>query len=401
MPKRILLAWELGAGRGHLLNLGWIADVLRGRGFEPVFALQRLDGIETIRGSIGTSEVYQAPVWPGLIDRSAYRSPGQDVTFGDVLVGLGLGSPMAVEGMLRAWDQLIVRLAPAAVVADFAPACLAAVRGKVPTVAVGDGFTLPPATLERFTILGNEPGKPKFDETETLSVLNDVLLKQGRGELRALPELFIADRASASSFVELDPYRNDRKEPLVAPWVPDWNRSVSMSRDEIFAYFSIDTETRSTIFLALTQVVRAGLRVRVYIPQLDTESSSWLTANGVSVESAPVPFEQIQRNASLLISLGSLGFVSCGLVSGIPQLVIPPSLATRATGFAFERLGAGRSVLLNPASPIEPTLLAQVIAEAYENTRFSDKAKSLAPDFARRLEPNPAEVAADLVSEIV
>jgi hypothetical protein len=46
-------------------------------------------------------------------------------------------------------------------------------------------------------------------------------------------------------------------------------------------------------------------------------------------------------------------------------------------------------------------LLAQVIAEAYANAQFTDTAKSLAPDFARRLKPSPAEVVADLVSEIV
>jgi len=186
------------------------------------------------------------------------------VTFGDVLIGLGLGSPAAVEGMLRAWDQLIAQLAPAAVVADFAPACLAAARGKVPTVAVGDGFTLPPATLDRFTIFHAESTAPKFDEAETLSDVNGVLGSLGRRRLRALSELFTADRSRASSFTELDPYRKDRQEPLTAPSVPDWDRAVPMSRDEIFGYFSITTATRSTIFLALTQIVRAGLRVRIF-----------------------------------------------------------------------------------------------------------------------------------------
>jgi UDP:flavonoid glycosyltransferase YjiC (YdhE family) len=271
----------------------------------------------------------------------------------------------------------------------------------VPTVAIGDGFTLPPATLDRFTILHAESTAPKFAEAETLSVVNGVLVSLDRRKLRALPELFAADRSCASSFSELDPYRKDRQEPLAAPSVPDWDRSVPMSRNELFGYFSMNTATRSTILLALSQVVRTGLRVRVYIPQPDVKTTNWLATNGVLVESTPSPFDQIQRRARLLISIGSSGFVSCALASGIPQLVVPSGIAKEATGAAVERLGVGRSISLNPASPIEPVLLAQVIAEAYANAQFTDKAKSLAPDFARRLKPSPAEVVADLMSEIV
>ena len=399
MGKRILLAWELGGGRGHLLILGWIADALRQRGFEPVFALQRLDGIETIRSSIGTNEVFQAPVWPGLIDRSAYHAPGRSVTFGDVLGGLGLSSHAAFEGMLRAWDQLIARIAPAAVVADFAPACLTAARGKVPTVAVGDGFTLPPATLDRFTNFDDD-SMAKFDEAEMLSVVNGVLRNLGGRELRVLPELFAADRSRASSFAELDPYQNDRREPIAAPWVPEWNHAVPMSRDEIFGYFSINTDTRRTILMALAQVVKAGVRVRIYIPDIDAETFSWLAANGIVAEPAPVPFDQIQSRAGLLISLASFGFVSCALASGIPQIVVPQGIAKGATGKAIERLGVGRWTRLNPASPIESALLGQVILETYGNAQFAEKAKILAPDFARRLRPSSADVIAGLVSEI-
>src|SRR5690606_4287970 len=117
MGKRVLLAWELGGGRGHLLILAWIADELRKRGFEPVFALQRLDGMEAIRSGVGDNECYLSPVWPGIIDRSAFHTPGHPITTGDLLGGVGLKSETAVEGVLRAWDALIAKIDPAVIVA--------------------------------------------------------------------------------------------------------------------------------------------------------------------------------------------------------------------------------------------------------------------------------------------
>jgi rhamnosyltransferase subunit B len=357
MSKRVLLAWELGGGRGHLLIIGWIAEELRKRGFEPVFALQRLDGIEPIRAFIGEDECHQSPVWPGLIDRSAFHTPGQPVTTGDLLGGLGLKSEAAVEGMLRAWDSLIAKIDPAVIVADFAPACLTAARGKVPTVAVGDGFTLPPTTLEQFPNFESDEAVPQINEAELLATVNGVLRKLGARELRCLPELFAADRSRASSFTELDPYRKYRKEPVIAPWVPKWDISVPMLRTEIFGYFSVNTDTRRTALLALANTVKAGVPARVFIPDLDAATDEWLTANGIVSEPVPIPFEEIQRNAALIVSLGSFGLASCALASGIPQIIMPIGIAKAATGRAIEELGVGRWAQLNTASPIEPALL--------------------------------------------
>jgi hypothetical protein len=86
MPQRVLLAWELGGGRGHVLILGWIAEVLRQRGFEPVFAVQRLDALDAIRTTMGRGEFYQAPVWLGTLDRRASATSLQ--TWGCELLSL-------------------------------------------------------------------------------------------------------------------------------------------------------------------------------------------------------------------------------------------------------------------------------------------------------------------------
>jgi UDP:flavonoid glycosyltransferase YjiC (YdhE family) len=401
MSKRVLLAWELGAGRGHLLILGWIADALRQRGYEPLFALQRLDGIATINQAIGNAEVYQSPVWPGLLDRSAFQAPGKAVSFGDVIGGLGLTSPVAVEGMVRAWERLIARVAPDVIVADFAPACLMAARGRVPTVAVGDGFTLPPVGLKSFTPLDDGGGERKFKEDDLLSVVNGSLQRAGLRPLDFLPEMFAADRSCASSFTELDPYRDNRNEPLAAPWVPEWDQSVPMAREEVFGYFSVEADVRGTALAALAHVAREGIPVRIYVPQLKADAISWLAQNRIQVEPAAIPFEEIQRRARLVVSLGSFGFVSCALAVGIPQIVIPLGIAKGSTGMAIERLGVGRWTQVGANNPVEAALLGQVIIDAFNSEQFAQTAQRLAPDFARRLQPSSAETIAGLVAKLL
>jgi UDP:flavonoid glycosyltransferase YjiC (YdhE family) len=401
MPQRVLLAWELGGGRGHVLILGWIAEVLRQRGFEPVFAVQRLDALDAIRTTMGRGEFYQAPVWLGTLDRRASATHGASFTVGDVIADLGLRTPFIVEHMIESWDSLLARINPAAVVADFAPACLLAARGRLPAIAVGDGFTLPPNTLEQFPQF--EPGEqaPKYKEETLTEVVNACLRASDRPPIARLPEIFGADRYCAGAFTEFDPYASERRIPTAAPWVPVWDRTVPTGGDEVFGYFSVNIDTLPTVTEALARVASEGLHVRVHIPALNEESRTDLAASGVIVEPEPLPFEDIQRRARLVVSFGSLGLVSCALTAGIPQVVLPLGIAKSVTGRAVERLGVGRWLNLKPGNPLEPALLSQAIVEIYRDEKLAAAAKSRAPDFARRLAPRPAEIVADFVQELV
>jgi hypothetical protein len=71
------------------------------------------------------------------------------------------------------------------------------------------------------------------------------------------------------------------------------------------------------------------------------------------------------------------------------------------TARAVQAIGAGRSVDLNPQSPFEAVLLGQTLIEAFHDSSLAKSAIDCAPQFARRLEPSPAEIVADLVQELV
>jgi rhamnosyltransferase subunit B len=400
MSRKVLLAWELGGGRGHIRRLGWTADMLRTQGFDPVFAVRHLDILETIQNSVGDSAVLQAPVWLGFLDYSIAATPGDRMTFADIIGDLGFRFPSVVASMVRAWDSLIAAVQPAAVIADFSPACLLACRGRIPSVAIGNSFTLPPTTMERFTQFEGD-GRPKYDEQDLVASVNTALRATGRPTIDRLPEIFTADRPCAGSFSELDPYAAFREVPCIAPWVPSWDRDIEMTRKEIFCYFSEHTHSSGTLVGALGRVASSGIPVRLHIPSIDRDVAAAFNSAGVTVEIEPVPFEAIQHQAGLVVSSGNFGFVSCALAAGIPQFLLPRGIAMGCTARAVQAIGAGRSVRLNPQSPWEAALLGQALIEAFQDNRLAKSAIDCAPQFARRLEPSPAEIVADLVQELV
>lgn len=357
MNKRVLLAWELGSGAGHFLRLAWTAGTLEKHGYEPILAVPQPETASHFRDQLQGLKLVRAPAWRGL---PSPPGPGRrrPVSMGDILADQGLHSSESADALIDEADRLIAATAPLAVVADYAPATLLAARGRVPTVAVGNAFTLPPWRPDRFANLDHLNRAPLFDEEETLLLLNRTLTLKGRDGLRRLPEIFWADRHCVGTFAELDPYASERDAPPVSPWLPSWERGSPQKRAEIFCYLSTNSPLQSTVLKALMRIA-PQMRVRLHIRHLVPEAVELLTGSDIAVELGPVPFAQIEVNASLVVSLGSFGLVSCALTAGVPQIVLPPNLAMDVTGRAVEALGVGRCLRLQPDNPLEAALLAQ------------------------------------------
>jgi rhamnosyltransferase subunit B len=399
MSRKVLLAWELGGGRGHIRILGWAADSLRQRGYEPVFAVRERDVIDTIPASIKDAICLQAPIWPAFRDYSIAATPGSRASFADIVGDLGLRIPDAVGSMVGEWQSLVESVRPAAVVADFAPACLLACRGRVPSIAIGDGFTLPPSTMETFTQFENGP--PKYDERDLVGSVNEAMRNTSGATIERLPEIFAADRHCTGSFVELDPYSPHRRIATVAPWAPEWDRAAATRRTEVFAYLGVHPPLMATLAEALRYVVSGGVPVRLHIPSMDAATDAAFSGTGAIIEREPVPYETIHSRTRLAVSFGSFGFVSCALAAGIPQIVLPVGMAMECTAKAVQVLGTGRTIRLSPGNPLEGPLLGQVIIEACRDDELTRSAIVRAPDFARRLKPSPAEIVTDLLDELV
>ncbi len=131
---RILIAWELGGGFGHVLPLRAISVALLAQGHQVLVAARDLTRVE--HGFAGLPvAVLAAPFFPGLAAR-----PGQQSSLADVLwFDAGGHSSESLAAVFFAWRALLVELRIDLLIADAAPMAVAATHGVVRSLAY-DGF---------------------------------------------------------------------------------------------------------------------------------------------------------------------------------------------------------------------------------------------------------------------
>lgn len=385
---RFLLGWELGANRGHLVRLAAIARRLAEEGHEVAVAAQRLS---RDFGFPESATLWQAPVWPRLLGSVGALGGPSPNTMGDILVRLGLDSEDGFAGLIQGWDSILASVRPDAVVADFAPALLNAVRGRVPSVLVGLAFDAVPATLSRFPSMTGQPAA--YAEPAVLARANHALWQSGRPALERLPQLFAADRVLAGTFSELDFYAEWRDAPAVAPSV---SHPVGEAEggEEIFLYADATLLRAPALWEGLARV---GLPIRVYAQGASDAQNADLKKLGLLVETRPMPFAEIARRSRITMSYGGMGFISSSLAAGLPTVVIHYDLEKRLNGEAVTRLQLGGHVY---AGAINADAFATSLRQLYQNDSFQRRARELAPSFRERLFPAQEDLAAQALIEL-
>lgn len=382
---RILLGWELGAGSGHAVKLGAIGRILAGQGHEIVYAVQQI-------GAFQGAAVWQAPLWPAQLTTLARPAGVTPATMGDILVALGLDMPGAFAAMIGAWDRILAAVKPDAIAAEFAPALSTAAAGRVPVLAIGSGFTLPPGSMAVFPSLTGQPAV--HDEAALLERANAGLQRQGHRPLPALPALFAAERQLAAAFTELDPYAAWRAEPAGLPSIVGDVPLADPPGEELFVYMN-GSQTRPGAFWQ--GLARSGLRVRVHDPRLDANDRAILRNAGFAVEEAPVPFAAIAARSRLVLSHCGLGFTASALLAGLPHILVPFDVEKQLIAAAVTGLGLG---LTMPFAAMEAEPFAEFLRAAHADTVLSTRARARAPDFRARMVGDSDEQAAMLVAAL-
>lgn len=372
----VLLGWELGANRGHAVRLAELARMLRDQGHRVSYALQRIDALYP--AELAGDPICQAPLTPRLLTSARRPSYGPPTSLGDILARLGMDDPAIVSAMIAAWHELLDAVRPDLVLAEFAPFLLMAARGRVPTVAVGIGFTHPPAGLVRFPSVVDHP--PASDEDETLKCVNAGLVAARCSPLNTMPEMFAADRVAAEGFAELDPYAADRAAPLARP-VPPNAPVADGGGDEVFVYGPERLDERASLWAGLAA---AKVPVRVHVQRASRALREALTGFGFAVEPDPLPFARIAERSRLLLSHGGHGFVSSGLAAGLPQVVCHYDLEKLLNGLAVTRLRLGGHVSLDT---IKPEAFANSLAQLYHDGALAGRAKAMGEELRSRKLP--------------
>lgn len=339
---RILFAWELGGGLGHLNPMLQVARALQKRGHQVFMAIKDLSKVQQVARSGDAFMWFQAPVWlPPLRDQKPI------ISYAETLFFVGFLDPAGLLGLVRGWHALFAAIQPDLLICDYAPVSLLSSRAApFKRVTLGNGYFHPPSLspIPSF-YTGKDADNSRLIESEArvLDTANQVLKAMGQQPMQYFHQLFDVDGCLLACWKETDHYpdRPGNKHVyvgLLAETVqgqqPVWPKSGGK---RFFAYLNSD-------YVALDNVLErfsAGpSSVLAYVPGLSEEESRRHSSDYLSFASQPVKMKAALAASDAVICHGG-GTTSMALLSGLPVLCLPKHEENRIMGERIAALGCG------------------------------------------------------------
>lgn len=383
---RILLAWEAGAGRGHVVTLKTVALALGQRCLFDA-ALCHMDHAAELEPLC--DRVFQGARL--YFDRDTRHAPGapRTASWGEFLGDTGFRDGAFIARQVAWWQDVLEARCSDLLVADYAPCALLAAQSLgIPAVVVGTGYGIPPENLAEFPIFLPEFSERMFDETTMVSTINDAVGPLGVPPLRHLSDIYRRSQELVRTLDVLDPYHGQRQQPLLPP-VADFSPTADGSGDEVFIYFSTTELADEGIVEAICTL---NLPVRAFCPGIEKDMAARLQQSGIILERKPVPVEQIAARSRMMLHSGQHGILSLGLGAGLPQIAIPQHLEHLYHARRCEDLGVAAVATLEHRSADR---LRAMIRSTYYDAAMQNAAQAVARHVAGQFRVDSAQVMRD------
>lgn len=373
-----LLAWEGGSGRGHVVPLRTVAEAVRDR-FTFDAALCRLDFKDELSGLCNP---VQGPWLPFSGEYRKARGGPITSTWGEFMGDIGFRRPEILRESIGWWQRVMRECEISLLIADNAPCALLAARGLgIPSVAIGGGYSVPPANMETFPILLPRHSMRIYDEAEIVDTINSVVPEFGVPKLQRLPEVYACSDQLVFTLEMLDPYTEWRSQPLLPPIIGGTPETAA-DGDEIFIYFSSTEKSDPRLMEAIGGL---GVPVRAFIPGIDDQAAADLTRRGVHVERSAVPIDLVAKRSRLMVNAAQHGTLCLGIASGLPHVSVPQHREQQFNAEAAERTGV--LVCVDKADRDAEHFRA-IVLDAYEDAAMARRARDLADDLRPHFQAN-------------
>ncbi len=320
---RVLYAWELGGGLGHLAHARAIAEPLVRAGHELTFVLR--NPLPAPRLLAGLGRVLAAPVWPA---RPAARGPAPFPSYPGLLAALGYGDREALVALAGAWRDTVELARPDVVIADHAPTALVGARALgVPPVPVGSGFFVPPPVAP-MPLYVEGPRVARADgealERAVHASIAHALAALGGAPVASVGELF-AGRTLLLAYPELDHY--DARPSGADYWgVPPPVRGAPVvfppGGPRVFAYL----KPFPGLDALLAALADAGAATLVYAPGVAREVRDRHASARLVFLDAAADIHEVARACDVAVAHGGIGTLAYVLLEGKPLLLLPLQL---------------------------------------------------------------------------
>lgn len=358
---RLIFAWELGGGQGHIRAFLPVAERLRDAGVDVVCATRDL---------VAAKPFFDAGFTTIPAPRVLYQLvPGlQAFSYAEILVRAGFGRAECLDALIGSWGALYRHLKPDLVVSDFAPGALLAARvAGVKTATIGIGFPLPPlmSPLPLFRPRTPPPTeRVKTNEREVLASLNAALERHGKPPLGTVAEITHTGCDLLATFAELDQYPQRRDGRYIGPiYSTPKNAGVTWPKGEgprIFAYL----EGARPEFPRVVEQMRAtGWPTHVVGRVLPPVLASKLTSDTVTVSTENADVEEVLKTAGVVVCHGNYGMVCQSLLAGVPVVGLPTHPENELTCHIIERLRMGVFVGFQAPAPAATNAIHRVATD--------------------------------------
>lgn len=337
--SRILLAWELGSGYGHVAIMRGVARALQALGHECLFAVKDLRAAEEFF-SADLGPVFQAPRGPA----TARRPVKLQLSFASLLHNTGFDDPVGLAALLRAWRQLLQSQHIDAVLANHAPMALLAARTLgLPRGIYGASFTVPPllAPFPSFQPqIKVEDEVLLRNEAQVLLQTNTALERLGLAPLQRLQQVFEDCHTRIFGYAELDAYGRARP-PASHAGIPDQSHGDAppwpdLPGPRVFAYLRPFPHLEPVLRALQASRINAIVRVADFA----LEKLQPFTRPGLVFTARSIHLRQAAEQCDAMIHYGPDGSTAEMLLAGKPGLLLPVDVEKMLLSWRAQQLGA-------------------------------------------------------------
>lgn len=339
---------------------------------------------------IAKDSIRRGPSWPLRTVPGYGMHSLTSASYGDIFAQMFLDVEGELEERLRIWREIVDDERPDLVIADYAPGLSLACHGRIPLIAIGNGYTLPPADMESFPIIGRQP--PKYREEDAVERINRVLAAHRLKPIERLPEINRADHNCLLTYPVFDPYRRDRKDPwLGSPIVPDIPRSDTTG-SSLFAYFY---EKRQLDDRLIDGLAGGGVAGTAVFSTPIRRTAKRLAKTGIETPFGMLDLAEELPKTGVLVHQGGLHTCCAGALHGIPQVIVYTDQEKKLHAQGLAERGAG---FMLEWSAFSADGLAAAIREAARDEGVLRSARGLADEMAPFARARPV---ADVVNAVL
>lgn len=390
---RILYAWELGGGLGHLTRIYPVLLALERRGHQVTAAIREQKHVTNL--------------WPKL-NVGVHRAPHKTLPtayevhpvkyYVDILNNIGWGEAQELRLLMFGWEELYRHVQPNFVIHDHSPTALLISQSlEIPHATLGTGFCSPfdesPTRLLRTWV----PADPDLERKTSTRILENLNNSLPRNKHYARPTQVYArvHENFLTTFAELDHF-GVRKDAHY--WgIPNASRGTQPAwpigtGPKLFAYLHDDASLPG----ALQAIENLNFPTLVYISGKVNQDTGTQYSSSIRIVTDPVDLTWVAEQCSLAILNGSHGATAAFLLAGKPILQLPIQLE--------QYLGAKRSMELGAALIVDrfkPEAISPALRRILTEPHFAIRADQFRDQYRGWTPESQTKLIVDRIEELL